>query len=346
MDVKTEKGFDMVQIRLAKAKPYCLCIGLSLFCLSILFGLLIANAVLVDPWNDGITSFGRCEKVRPDKLLREPANAISNLGFVFVGIYLCGCAFWDWRYGKYVSSDSFEHLGFYPLNTLVYGLALIFEGYGSFHHHASGSTSATGGFMDIFGIFILIWAICLVQLIMLLSMGKVLWQKLRVVKSFYVQVSLAIVFFSLIPVWAQWEDWKERIGFDVLKLYMLGLFGFIGVSTAIISLVTQCKKRQQWWCVFITFSLASIVAGVLCWIPEEIKGVCPQGAARQERDSIFQAHAFWHVGIALALLGKFLYFRTLENEHAINKGMKGLIDFCLLISPSKEEENEVNHFDV
>ena len=63
--------------------PYRLCVSFCALCLLSLISVAIANAVLESPWPDA-NNFVRCETVIKDQLLREPWNAVSNFGYIWV----------------------------------------------------------------------------------------------------------------------------------------------------------------------------------------------------------------------------------------------------------------------
>ena len=61
---------------------WSLCLKFSLFCFCTFIGV-IAVCAVPNPWPDA-EEFTRCEVVRPNSLLREPMNAMSNLGYIWV----------------------------------------------------------------------------------------------------------------------------------------------------------------------------------------------------------------------------------------------------------------------
>ena len=71
------------------AETWSLCLKFTLYCFSTFLLLLVVMAVPA-PWPEA-DEFTRCELARPNSLLREPMNTISNLGYLWVSaaLYVC-----------------------------------------------------------------------------------------------------------------------------------------------------------------------------------------------------------------------------------------------------------------
>lgn len=61
---------------------WSLCLKFALYCFFTFVGVLAVMAV-PSPWPES-DEFTRCEIVRPNSLLREPTNSMSNLGYIWV----------------------------------------------------------------------------------------------------------------------------------------------------------------------------------------------------------------------------------------------------------------------
>jgi hypothetical protein len=88
------------------------------------------------------------ERIFPASIFRTPANTFSNLGYVFVGLYIIAYALWDYR--RSVSPNAPYALRRPPL-MIYFGFVCICLGFGSAFMHAS--LTGTGGWYDIFAMF-------------------------------------------------------------------------------------------------------------------------------------------------------------------------------------------------
>ena len=110
-------------------------------------------------WEPGIGQISRwCERVQPG-VIREPVNALSNLGFMVAGLWML------WMLGRdSASTKSHMFKGRHPV-ALIYSASVWFLGPGSFVMH--GTHAAWGGWLDNLSMvmYILIpWMINLTQL--------------------------------------------------------------------------------------------------------------------------------------------------------------------------------------
>jgi len=78
-------------------------IGSLVIILATLVGIISFNHITVNrdyPYWDNETSYGRCEQTlgNENNFLREPANALSNLVFMWVGVYAILTGLYDFRH--------------------------------------------------------------------------------------------------------------------------------------------------------------------------------------------------------------------------------------------------------
>jgi hypothetical protein len=143
-----------------RAWRYRTILGFALFCMLFTLAVAAANWATAgqNPWGDSTRpeAYGRCEPANPGDLLREPANALSSLGFVFVGLWVLLGAWRDLRTFDVEPGATHYYLGSFPMVEAMAGGALIFQGCGSFHMHSCAGKCEYGGFMDLAGVFGLI----------------------------------------------------------------------------------------------------------------------------------------------------------------------------------------------
>ena len=124
-------------------------------CVSITFVIFaILSAVATGNWWDnnhdlGYTKSGGdyCEHVNFNRFLREPANSLSNLGFIVLGEIVAIHFFFDIlekrKEKKKIPSNNFDientstNITEYPIWSLLYGLSMMWVGTSSFMFHAS-----------------------------------------------------------------------------------------------------------------------------------------------------------------------------------------------------------------
>ena len=95
-----------------------------LFVISFIFIIYALAYLLNDSTWSNTTASGYCEKVR-ESWIREPTNTISNLAFVFVGMYILWLAQYDSVEGKPSLSTRSWFLNMYAISCVAVGLSLI-----------------------------------------------------------------------------------------------------------------------------------------------------------------------------------------------------------------------------
>ena len=109
----------------------------------VIYGLLY----ILNGWEwTGTSASGYCERVR-ETWIREPTNTISNLAFVFVGMYILWLAQYDPSEGKPSLSTRSWFL-------TLYGISCVAVGMGSFAMH--GFNTGWGGWLDVTGMMMYI----------------------------------------------------------------------------------------------------------------------------------------------------------------------------------------------
>jgi hypothetical protein len=299
-------------------------LGFALFCFLFTLAFAIANWVTAgqNPWG-GVTNpatYGRCEKANPEDLLREPANSLSNFGFVFVGIYFLICAWRDFRTFDVFPGATHYYMGNFPMVEVMVGGALVFEGYGSFHMHSCAGKCEYGGFMDLAGIFGLIWSL-LIAAALQVCLTTGCYRPGRGLSPRWAQV-VAWVFMAVgAYLSARWDViFLQNMGFANLKKLMLGVFALLFVLLGVAIFGARNKKlAPNHDYVLVPLALVSVIIAVLAWYPEEVANYCV--------DTSLQLHAIWHIFLSFSIGFGAAWIRSVGR---VEVAQHGLLAFLLL----------------
>ena len=280
-------------------------------------------------WEPGIGQISRwCERVQPG-LIREPVNALSNLGFIVAGLWML------WVLGADAGSNrSNMFKGRHPV-ALTYAWAVWFLGPGSLVMH--GTHAAWAGWLDNLSMvmYILIpWMINLSQMgrfsnrqffvsyflvvaVYGLLRGYFGWGLGINLDLFGLSIALWVISESLYRFWSPWFRWAS------------GLIGFLVASVFGISPLVMIEQPERYWWVLL-FWLPALVAkqppdrqrryfpwffsGIFLYLSAFV--IWQTGKANHSicnPDSMLQAHALWHLMTALATICFFLFLRS-ERE--------------------------------
>ena len=268
-----------------------------------------------------------CERVSGG-LLREPSNTLGNLGFVVAGLSMFVVLARDEISRKSLTN---RFIGNRP-TALVYAGAVVFLGPGSMVMH--GSHTFFGAWLDNLSMIIYILIPWIVNLAIL---GR--WNDRR----FFVVYGSVLTTFA-VGYWVFGSD--LGIGLDLFGLSialwviseaiyrfwsptMRWLSGIVGFAVALIFGITPATMigeiGRYWWVVLFWLpallarnspdsrrayspwywaGFASFMVGYAIWTT----GVSDSPLCRP--DSIFQAHAAWHLLTALATWSFFKFLRT------------------------------------
>jgi len=297
---------------------------------SVLFAIIIIYVIygllyILNDWSWTNTSAsGYCEKVR-ETWIREPTNTVSNLAFVFVGLYILWLAQYDPIDGKPSLSTRSWFL-------IMYGISCTAVGVGSFAMH--GFNTPWGGWMDVTGM------IMYITMPVFYNFSRFLRWSEKEFCTYYIGANVLFTFllsqFSLltflwgasIGVWLSQElalkyQKQPHIIFLFPTLIILGLFLYTSPgSTPIDFLLSEYEAVILWaalafflykiediklerthapyfWAGFASYFLATII-----WQPSKTDGVLCNP------DSLLQGHALWHILGAVSMWCFYKYFRT------------------------------------
>ncbi len=208
-----------------------------------------------------------------DGLIRQPINTYSNLAFVLVGLLMLTVARDDWSKGTRHNLMSLHRA--YPV---IFGLAAIVIGGGSFFYHAS--LTFIGQWFDVMGMYLF------VGFAMVYSFAR-----LRPMRPFYFIVGYlamnAMLGYLLIVNPAIRRQVFAAMVWTALALEIL------------VWLVDSPKIEKRW----LAASVASLALGYAMWMLDETGAWCAP-------TSWLQGHAVWHLLTALAAGLLFVYYRS------------------------------------
>ena len=267
-----------------------------------------------------------CERVSGG-LFREPINTLSNLGFIFVGLFI----FWTLSNDENNSSNPF--IGINKISVL-YASVVVYLGPGSMLMH--GTNSEWGEWADNLS---MIMYIILPWLFNIYSMSK--WSINQFLRTY-----LAIVI--IYSVWRWFTDFELGINFNLFGV-SIGLWVISEVLYKYWSLVFRLLSGFVGFLVLMLFGTMpnEVFANfneywwiILFWLPAVLSNKKPKhsrtykwfmlgmisylsafaiwltGVPDHEScspDSIIQAHGIWHLLAALATYFFFKHYRSVKT---------------------------------
>ena len=264
-----------------------------------------------------------CERVSGG-IFREPVNTLSNLGFMFVGLYI----FWIISNEHHDSKNLFK--GITPIS-ILYASVVIYLGPGSMLMH--GTNTEWGAWADNLS---MIMYIILPWLFNIYAMSK--WSINQFLNTY---ISIVVIY----SIWRWFTDFELGINFnlfgvsiglwvisEVLYRYWSPVFrlisGFVGFLVLILFGTMPNEVftnfNEYWW--VILFWLPAILSkekpkysrtykwfilGMISYLSAFaiwLTGV-PDHASCSP-DSVIQAHGIWHLLTALATYFFFLHYRS------------------------------------
>ena len=267
-----------------------------------------------------------CERVS-DGIFREPINTLSNLGFIFVGLYL----FWILS-----NDDKNSNNAFIGINqvSILYASVVIYLGPGSMLMH--GTNTEWGAWADNLS---MIMYIILPWLFNVYSMSK--WS----IKQFLITYTAIVLIYS---IWRWFTDFELGINFNLfgvsIALWVISemlykywsptfrlLSGFVGFLVLMLfgTMPNEVFENfnEYWW--IILFWLPAVLSnqqpknsrtykwfilGMISYLSAYaiwLTGVPDHTSCSP--DSIIQAHGIWHLLTALATYFFFKHFRSVKT---------------------------------
>jgi len=203
--------------------------------------------------------------------IRQPIDTWSNLAFVLVGLLILE----DVLRPSSIRSNLLARRRVY---VIVYAVAVILIGLGSWFYHAS--LTFVGQWFDVMGMYLLGTFMVLYNVARLRPLGS------RNFAVSYVLFNLALGF-SLIVV-------------PELRRY---LFGLLLVVTIALEVVIHRQRETQIRTIYFIAALLSYGLAQIIWTLDLNHIVC-------DPDGVLQGHAVWHVLTALSAGLLYLYYRS------------------------------------
>ncbi|GMI33121.1 hypothetical protein TeGR_g1738 [Tetraparma gracilis] len=257
-------------------------------------------------WGERRCSDAFCERCSLDSTFSSSANSFSNFGFIVIGVIVVVLAFEDYVYFHQPSNpidlppepDSLlDYTPSTPPNVVVgsagplsvllcLGTAssFVYAGVGSFAMHAG--VTYYGYELDITSCYTLA----------LNAMGAIAAQHLHFLRPYrfgphaIAVLGLTWMYFAHVVPLDVWRD------YDVLTL--LPIIAALNYAMLITLHATgashiRLRSQQDWWLILV--SLAWMGSAYFFQLNDREEAWC-------NPDSPFQAHAYWHVGMAVACL--------------------------------------------
>jgi len=296
--------------------------------------LLIVDSAAAGFW-DSTNYSTRCEdsRGRERHLLRQRANSMSNLAFFVAGCYAFLCALFDFRHpnaSKAVGCGLVAH----PSLSIMYGVALVFTGVGSFWYHAC-SGCREGGKLDVMSIFIMaqtVLSLIIYAMVFSAKQGAIVngdstvhvetpsddadgnkepppddgEQQAAEGSTIDAWVRGVLCFWVVgCCILSQWETLLFQPLGSWQNMYYLIIAFLLLITGLIVALKRQQPPDSVQWPYAVAILFPGVV-GVCAWAPEELFKTCVG-----DSQSAFQLHALWHVMMALTLLAIFVHIRSL-----------------------------------
>lgn len=216
-----------------------------------------------------------CERLHAG-VIRQPVNTWSNLGFVLAGVVALAAALHDFTLAPPKGRvNPMVAQWVYPI---TYGVAAILIGIGSMIYHSS--LAFFGQVVDVLAMYLL------TSFMVLYNISRLRRMKGGVFFLVYLLANVAVGYASI-----RWPILRRYI-FVVLLLAVL------------VSEIVVCKKRRpQTKMAYFWAAIVSLVLACASWILDITRSICLP-------DSLLQAHALWHVFMAMTIGFVFFYYRS------------------------------------
>jgi len=234
-----------------------------------------------------------CELTRPYRLIREPINTLSNLPYLFVGLLVLMVTARD-RFRKFRLQKLYNNLLIsYPIYGYVMGTVLILIFLFSSFFHAS--LTAVAQQLDMAGVN------AMLLFPMIYSVHRI-YNYYYFKKTYFTKRGLPFLFlgfFVVATVILTLFKWQLNAMFVVPGLVILSILLF-----SLSEWLCPNHSNKRWLMV----AGGAILIGMVFYLLDEKKIGC-------NHNSIFQAHALWHLFAATSSLALYLYLRSENLSH-------------------------------
>lgn len=227
------------------------------------------------------------ERIYPDSVFRTRMNTWSNLAYILVGFYVIALGINDWKKGLSIARGYTAQA---PIQSFLFGVALIYLGLGSGFFHAS--LSRFGQQCDVGAMYAM--ALCMTAIPVGSWLPRAEIPGTQRTLPTLPLIAALVVFGSLYFTYYKWE-----YSFGDISGYLTGVLFIFAAA----SLFQPGKYLQIRW--FITAFVLVILAANIRELDMEDNFTSP--------DSLFQGHAIWHLATSLYYFFIYLYFRSEER---------------------------------
>ena len=228
------------------------------------------------------------ERVYADSVFRTRMNTWSNLSYIFFGFYAVALAFNDWKKKFPLERGYLAHV---PIQSFLFGVALIYSGLGSGFFHAS--LTRYGQQCDVGAMYAMMLCIAAIPVGSWLPQLKILGTNYKFAS--WPLIALLIVLGSTYFTYFKWE-----YEFTEVSSY----FTWVLLVFAAASLIQRGKHLQLRWLIAAIVSI--IIAAKIRELDMQDRFTDP--------DSFFQGHAVWHLISSCYYAFIFLYLRSEERR--------------------------------
>lgn len=242
----------------------------------------------------GGNAFEFCEFNNIGNSIVQTANTWSNLGFLFVGLFL---VFMGIKDKTYKHKERANLLLKYPMFSVLMGGSIIYLFIGSFFYHAS--VTSFFQMLDQTGMYAIVFSF----------MGYHIFRRVPKLKrknkesvSSHKLILLIYFVINILFVTYLWDKVDVNIFFPAMFIVYIVFTFMYNKRTSI----TKISSR------LVLLSLYILMLSLSVWILDRQDVLC-------DPTSIFQGHALWHILNAIVLLFIYLHYRaenTLEYENA------------------------------
>ena len=262
---------------------------LAVLAVSIILFLIFKNVAVWADWRPAseFTNPQYAERIYPDSIFRTRMNTWSNLAFILFGFYAIALAMNDWKKGLSLKRGYLTHV---PVQSFLFGAALVYTGLGSGFFHAS--LTRYGQQCDVGGMYSTM--LCMAAIPIGSWLPRVEVPGTRRTFPSELLIAALVVFGSLYFTYYKWD-----YSFGAVSAY----FGSVLLIFVGINLIQPGKYLQVRW--FIAAIATIVLAAKIRELDMQDRFTSP--------DSFFQGHAVWHLLSSLYYVFIFLYFRSEER---------------------------------
>jgi hypothetical protein len=215
-----------------------------------------------------------CERLHVG-VIRQPINTWSNLAFISVGVTVLAVAVRDFTLATPKRANPMRTNFVYPI---IYGAVTILIGLGSMLYHSS--LAFVWQTVDVTSIYLL------ASFMLLYNLSRMRRMKGGVFAGAYLLANLVMGY--------------TAIRWPVTRRYIV-VFLILAVLVSEIIIYKKRHPRTDLW--FFRAALVSLALAGVCWILDIGRVFCLP-------DSLLQAHALWHVFMAMTIGFVYFYYRS------------------------------------